>query len=177
MHPVLTIAPVYVFARIARLAGDAERIRRFVATALVVAFCVLGIRAVSYSEIALDLGMRRSAVVPYEALADALREQLAAGGTIVAIDARDGGNLRAFLPHVRIKALDSLRVLPVARRAGDERSCLLLWKRGDRKQMRKLGIEPAGERLDVVSPASFLRGPVSGTWFLVRLDPADQLCR
>ena len=50
MHPILIVAPVYVFARIARLAPEQARVRGFVLIALVAALVIFAIRVVSFTE-------------------------------------------------------------------------------------------------------------------------------
>jgi 4-amino-4-deoxy-L-arabinose transferase-like glycosyltransferase len=180
MHAILIIAPVYVFARIARLAPEERPMtRRFAVFFVGAAVIVLGFRVVTHADTPLTRRADRQVLLPYEQLANALAERKLAQGTVFAPDIRDAGNLRAFLPDLRVSSPGSFRLLRPPRRPADEASCILIWRAGLEDMAREWasidGLHK--ERLEVQSPPSLLGKPKHGVWFLVRLSPASPLCR
>ena len=98
-------------------------------------------------------------------------------GTVVGASVREAGNLRAFLPDLRITAGDSFRIERAPRRPSDDRSCVIVWGPGDRNKARKLA--PIGDadavKVEIDAPA-FLGGAHHGTWWYARLDPSSPAC-
>jgi len=132
MHPVLIIAPVFVFARIVRLAPDEERLRAGVIFALAAAVAIFGIRFAGVTD-PVTRYVARTPLLPYEELAAALKARGVTEGTLISPDVRETGNLRAFLPELRVIAGDSRRMERPPRRAGDDRSCALVWADGQER--------------------------------------------
>jgi hypothetical protein len=178
MHPILIIAPVYLFARIARLAPGEERIARFAYFAIAAAIVILGVRFVGVSDIALTRRANRGLLLPYAELAAALQERGIAGGTAVSPQVREAGNLRAFLPRLRVVAADSLRVRRPPRRADDERSCILVWTGPQLAAARRLApVERLQvERIEIGERRSFAIAWRGAIWFVARLDPKAPAC-
>jgi len=176
MHPVLMIAPVYVFARIARLAPVEPYARRLVIAALAATLALLPVRVLSFENEIFGRPTRQHAS-PVAGFARILSEQGLTEGTFVTGSARLAGNLRQFLPNVRFIALDSFRAKHPPRRASDDRSCVLVWNEIEVGAARAVApVESAaGARIAVTAP-SVLGGVRRGTWFVARLDPRSALC-
>jgi hypothetical protein len=176
MHPVLMTAPVYLFARIARVAPEEDRLRWIAATALLAAAVLLVIRLASFTENDLTRRSFRGFAIPYDGLAQALRERGITAGTVVAPRVREAGNLRAFLPQLRVIGGDSYRAARPPRRGG-ARACVLIWRETDIAAARRSYAPEhiaAGERIAVSRSGIF--GMRRGVWYLVRLDPGAQIC-
>jgi 4-amino-4-deoxy-L-arabinose transferase-like glycosyltransferase len=176
MHAILMIAPVYVFARIARAAPNPRSLRLIVRTSLLFVAIALVIRFVSFFESDWPRGSIRGLAIPYDALAAALVQRGVTDGTLIATDAREAGNMRARIPDLRVLNRESLRVERPPRRASDARSCVLLWRERDAVDARVYGPEAvrSGERIEVVTTSFW--GLRRGVWFLARLDPGAQVC-
>jgi hypothetical protein len=69
MHPLLFIAPVYVFARIARLAPGEQRLRQYAWVAIAVALAVLVVRFIAATDNPLTRERERRLLIPYAGLA------------------------------------------------------------------------------------------------------------
>ena len=177
MHPILIVAPVYVFARIARLGLSEDRARRFVVFAVAMAILALGCRFLSVTDNIFTRGRSFNVLIPYAGLAEALERRGITDGTLVSPDERDAANLRAFLPNLRVVA-GSLRLERPARRPSDERSCVLVWARGQDSAAQQLApIETlVVERIEIAARPSRFLAARGGTWFLARLDPKLPVC-
>jgi hypothetical protein len=178
MHPILMVAPVYVFARVARLAPGEEGIRRFAAFALAVAIFMLGFRLVAASDNPITRQLARGLLLPYAELADALKARGITNGTAISIAVRDVGNLRAFLPDLRVTAMGSIRAERAPLRPSDARSCVLIWTVGQESHARTLApIDTLMvERIEITPPPSRILATRGETWFLARLDPRSPAC-
>ncbi|HLL27342.1 MAG TPA: glycosyltransferase family 39 protein [Xanthobacteraceae bacterium] len=178
MHPILIVAPVYVFARIARIERNGDRLRAFAGFSLLMAAVVLGIRFLAVTDNGITKRADYRALIPFEALAAALKERGMTDGTAYTPDVREAGNLRAFLPAMRVIARNSTRLLPPPRRPIDDRSCILLYPSDQAENAAKVfPIEAlAPERIEVRSPPSVLGKSRTGVWWLARLDPKSAAC-
>jgi 4-amino-4-deoxy-L-arabinose transferase-like glycosyltransferase len=178
MHPILMIAPVYVFARVARLAPGEESVRRFSAFALGAALVIFAVRFVAATDNRLTREAGRGLLLPYAELADAFKARGIADGTVISARVRDAGNLRAFLPELRVIARESYRAERPPRRASDDRSCVLIWTQGEEAEVRRFAaidsLKP--ERLDIASKPWAIIAPASRTWFIARLNPKSAAC-
>lgn len=178
MHPILIVAPVFVFARVARLAAGEEVLRRFAAAGLIVALCVFAVRFVAAIENPVTRRLDRGLLLPYAELAGALKTKGISEGTVLTPSVRDAGNLRAFNPDLRVRAADSLRVRRPPRRAGDRWSCVLVWAEGQEASAGRMAAfdVAAVERLEAAPvPGVFAVRPA--VWYMVRLDPESEPCR
>ncbi len=176
MHPILFIAPAYVFARIARVT-PAPAARNYAGLAVFIAAAILLIRFVAVTDNPLTREAERALLVPYERLALALTERGLDKGTIASMNVREAGNLRAALPELRVTARDSKRIQPLPR---DERqSCSLLWTEGaEDKAFRVIGAQAKQvERVEILPEAPGLFASRGGVWYLARLDPDSPVCR
>ncbi|MCC6948289.1 MAG: glycosyltransferase family 39 protein [Bradyrhizobiaceae bacterium] len=178
MHPILIVAPVFVFARVARLAPGEARLRQFAAFALIVAMFVLAFRFAAATDNPVTRALDRRLLLPYAELAEALKAQGVVGGTVISPSVREAGNLRAFIPELRVAAHDSLRVQRPPWRAGDDRSCALVWAEGQESAARRMAPfdEAAVRRIDVLPKPGILAARPAA-WFMVRLDPTSPACR
>lgn len=178
MHPILIIAPVYVFARIARLGLSEVRVRRFAVFAVATAVLVLGCRFLIFTDNIITRRGNFGVLIPYAGLAEALERRGISDGTLVSPHVRDAGNLRAFLPNLRVVAANSYRVERPPRRPSDERSCVLVWARGQDSVAQQLApIEAlAAERIEIPARPSRFLAARGGTWFVARLDPTLPIC-
>ncbi|HVT54723.1 MAG TPA: glycosyltransferase family 39 protein [Xanthobacteraceae bacterium] len=178
MHAVLIIAPVYVFARVQRFDPGRLTLRPLVVLSLTVAFAVFGVRVLSTTDNVFAKRADRLSQVPFHGLALALEGQGIVRGTVVTPDVRDAGNLRSFLPGLRVLALDSFRKSNPPRRAGDE-TCWLIYDgmhAGEEEQA--LALHPTDlQRIEVNPPASGFGEPRRGLWVLGKLDPSSPVCR
>lgn len=173
MHAILMTAPAFVFAFIARRVADGAIPRRITGAVLVVAIVLLGIRFLAFTDNPLSRQAARSFLLPYNGLATALSQRGVGTGTLYSPSVRDGGNMRAFLPDLRVIAGDTTRVHRPPRRPTDEQSCVILWRDADVAAMPT--VPRADERIDIVAHGMFTVR--HGTWNLTRLDPATSFCR
>jgi hypothetical protein len=178
MHTVLIIAPVYVFARVQRFDPDGLTLRPFVILALTVALAVFGTRLIATTDNVFAKRADRLSQVPFHGLAIALEEHGIVRGTVVTPDVRDAGNLRSFLPRLRVLALDSFRKSNPPRQAGDN-TCWLIYDglhAGEEEQA--LALHPTDlERIEVNPPASGFGASRQGLWVLGKLPPDSPACR
>jgi hypothetical protein len=178
MHPILIIAPIYVFARIVRLAADEMVLRRFAVFAMGAAATVFVVRFVAATDNPLTRGMGRGLLLPYAELASALKARGIVDGTVASPRVREAGNLRAFDPNLRVVARESQRAVPAPRRASDERSCVILWIEGDDGSARRMvGEALSPERIEIPAQRYRLIATPATTWSLMRLDPKSPVCR
>jgi hypothetical protein len=177
MHPILFIAPVYVFARAARLA-PATQIQPIVFTALIAALVVLLARFIAVTDNPLTREADRGLLMPYRAFAEELAARGYAKGTIASQSVRDVGNLRAVFPQLRVTASDSLRVERPPRREADE-SCTLIWMAGQDESARRMagGSLDGADRIEIPRRPAGLFASRAGIWFALRLDPKSPFCR
>lgn len=180
MHVILFIAPVYVFARIARFhAGTAaDVLRKFAVVALIAELVIFGIRIAGATDNALTRRMNRGIANDYADLEAAFRQRGIVNGTVVGMGVREVGNLRAVFPDLRILAAGSFRSERPLRRPSDERSCVVIWNQEQEEDIRQFtGIDPSkGERIEAASRSSRVaRRPL--VWFIARVDPASPYCR
>jgi 4-amino-4-deoxy-L-arabinose transferase-like glycosyltransferase len=179
MHGVLIIAPVYVFARIARFDPEGRTLRPFAILSLVVTLVVLGVRIVGTTDNIFTKRADRLSQVPFQGLALALKERGVERSTVVTPDVRDAGNLRSFLPQLRVIALDSFRKSNPPRRPDADGACWLIYNglhEGEEEQA--LTLHPVGlQRIEVNPPAAGFGAPRRGLWFLGKLDPNSPICR
>ncbi len=178
MHAILIVAPLCAFARVSRLVPGEARIRRFAALALGVAALVLGIRFIATMDTVFAQRAARLWAIPYAEFVGEVARRGIADGTALTPHVREAGNLRAFLPKLRVLAADSYRAERPSRRASDERSCILLWGDGQEAIARRLApIDGLTiERIEVSGPPSRLGAARAGTWFFARLDPKLPAC-
>jgi hypothetical protein len=169
MHPILMVAPVYVFARIARLTRDGDTVNRFAAVAVMTMIFMLGFRFVAASNNFITRSMHRGLLLPYEELAHALKARGMAEGTMLGVAVRDVGNLRAFFPNLRAMASDSFRIERPPLLPSNARACAVIWRSGQETQAAKFAEvdKLQAERVDIGRE----------TWFVARLDPLSHACR
>jgi hypothetical protein len=185
MHPLLFIAPVYVFARIARLAPGEQRLRQYAWVAIAFAIAVLGVRLIAVTDNPLTRERERRLLIPYTALAEALKERGIDRGTVLSPSVRESGNLRAILPELRVMAENSFRSERVPRRASNNYSCVLVWAEGQDFAARRMGgfpraeFQPGGavEHIKIKEHVNGLVAKHSGNWLMIRLDPGSEACR
>ncbi len=177
MHPILMTAPVYVFARVARLAPGADRMRLFAAISVVFAVAVIVVRVFSFTENPVTEAVTRPFALPFAALAAEFRKQGIVDGTVVGATVREAGNLRAFLPDLRVTAGDSYRVEPVPLRPSDQGSCVIVWRDRDLRDARAIAPIARKDAIRIVArEPAFLGGTRQETWWFARLDPASPAC-
>jgi hypothetical protein len=178
MHPILIIAPIYGFARIVRLAADEMVLRRFAVFALGAAATILVARFVAATDNPLTRGMGRGLLMPYAELVSALKARGIVDGTVASPRVREAGNLRAFEPTLRVVARESQRAVPPPRRASDERSCVLIWTRGQDEDARRMaGQALSAERIEIPAQRYRLIATPASVWSFARLDPKSPVCR
>lgn len=179
MHPILIVAPIYVFARIRRFDPRGISLRPLAVLAVAAAAAVFCIRIVAVTDNGFTRRADRLSQIPYRQLAGALEARGIRDGTVVTFGVREAGNLRAFLPTLRVIAADSFRILRPPRRPSDGRSCVLVYSKMQAKQRDKLASfgAPGPERIDVSAPPSILGAPRRGSWWIARLDPKSMACK
>jgi hypothetical protein len=179
MHPVLIIAPMFVFARVIRLAPGEDRLRGAAVFSIVAALVIFGIRFVTVTDNPLTRSAGRALLLPYEELAGAVRTRGATSGTLLSPSVREAGNMRSFLPGLRVIATDSLRMERPPRRASDDRSCVLLWAEGQEGSARRIARDETltGEPIEIAAQPSGLIASREGSWLFARLDPRSPACR
>jgi hypothetical protein len=176
MHPILIIAPVFAFARIARLTPGGECVQRYIVAALVAAPVIFAIRFVGVTDNPLTERAGRALLIPYEELAGELAAR-GVKGTVVSVNVREAGNLRAFLPHLRVISEDSLRAESPP--AATQVDCALIWTRGQDEKARALGnVDSAKvERIVIDREPRGSLASRAGTWFFAPLEPGARVCR
>lgn len=178
MHPILIVAPVYVFARVARLAGRERFWRQAAVFAAGAAIVIFAIRFFAATDNPLTRDASRGLLAPYEQLAAELRQRGVVRGTMMTTSVRDAGNLRAFIPELRVLAADSLRAERPPVTAASGGACYLLLgpeSNPSQKRMAAGGLR-GEETIRVTPPASALFATRSETWTLLTLDPKAPLC-
>lgn len=179
MHPLLIIAPIYVFARIVRISPRQDYLHRFGVVAVAAAIVIFGIRFIGATDNPITRKLDRNLLLPFEGLSEALNSRGITEGTIVTPDVREAGNLRAFIPELRVIAADSLRVGRPPRRDSDERSCVLLWaawQNGRVKDVLEKETLTVGE-INIPASEKGILASRDGRWLIARLDPQSRLCR
>lgn len=180
MHPILIVAPVYVFARIARLADKEKFWRQAAVFAVGAAVLIFGIRFLAATDNPVTRNASRGLLAPYEQLAAELRQRGVTRGTVMTTSVRDAGNLHAFIPELRVLASDSFRAErpPVTATSGE--ACYLLLGPESAPSHKELAGNAARgtvETIRVTPPASKVFATRSETWTIQRLDPQAPLCR
>src|SRR5690606_25945613 len=102
MHPILFVAPVYVFARIARLAPGQDRARQYALFAIAIALVIFAVRLVAATDNPVTRKAERGLLLPYAGLAEAVKARGIEEGTVISPSVREAGNLRAALPDLRV---------------------------------------------------------------------------
>lgn len=179
MHPLLIIAPVFVFARVVRLAPGEDRLRGAAIFSIAAAVIIFGIRFVAVTDNPLTRSAGRALLLPYEELSEAVKARGVTGGTLLSPSVREAGNMRSFLPELRVMATDSLRMERPPRRASDDRSCVLLWSEGQEASARRIARDETltGEPIEIAAQPSGLIASREGSWSFARLDPRSPACR
>ena len=176
MHAIAMIAPIYVFARVQRFDPQRLSMRPIVILSLSVALIVIGVRVIAETDSFVTPRGTRAWQIPFQSLADQLKARGIDRGTVVTPGVREAGNLRAFLPHLRVIAKDSLRVSRPALRPEDARSCVLVYPAGDIEGPKMLqGSVP--ERIEASGHTAWFGRPRHGIWFIAKLDPQSPICR
>jgi hypothetical protein len=178
MHVILIVAPVYVFARAARLSKHENVLRGIVACALIMEVVIFGIRVAGATNNPITRHLHRGLAIDYNPLADALKQRGVTDGTVITVVVRDAGNLRSILPHLRVMAADSFRTERPPRRSSDNRPCVLIWRKGEENEARRyadIGSIPV-EKIELKPDSSSVLLHVEYVWFLARLDPRSKAC-
>jgi 4-amino-4-deoxy-L-arabinose transferase-like glycosyltransferase len=192
MHPLLVLAPVVVFGRLASVEATAARLRLIAGVALAAAVALLALRvALPFIDDLRDARRSvRSVQVPYQRLA---RQMAARGydhGTLMATDVREAGNLRSFLPRLRVVAdADSHRALRPPHQSGSRDRCFAVARLPNALQgelsvgdvvarFATYVIEPQGrEPLVLEVRSGSRRGPRRLYWGILDLKPESAACR
>jgi Dolichyl-phosphate-mannose-protein mannosyltransferase len=178
MHPILILAPVYVFARIDRLAATEKRIFRLAVFVLAGAVAVFCIRVLSLVDNGITETDPFHTFVPYEQFAKELTARGLDQGTLLTPDIRIAGNLHAFLPRLRVITPESYRLVRPPRRPADEKTCFLVWNDGEDWSVNTIvplkGLKR--ERIVIDVPHSIFGGFRRGVWWIARLDPQSRPC-
>lgn len=126
MQPALMILPVFLFMLVERGRPSGRAIVAFALLMAAMVAVALGARVVTYVRGADHCGACR-AMVPFDALADQLRQAgYRGGGTILADGFHTGGNMRVQFPDARLVSPGYPPVVwPPASGSGP---CLLVWK-------------------------------------------------
>jgi hypothetical protein len=110
-------------------------------------------------------------------LAAKLRAHGVTEGTLVTAGIREAGNMRAYLPRLRVMSGDSSRGEPPPRRAGEHPGCVLLWREGDeRDQMRRWAQQDLGSAVRLNVTTSTVWGVRHGVWYILPVDPRLPIC-
>jgi hypothetical protein len=176
MHPILIVAPVYVFARIARFYTDESPLKPLALLGIISALVILCIRFIAVTDNGITKRATRLSQIPYESLAMALKAHGIGRGTAVTLDVRDAGNLRAFLPDLRVTARDSFRLVQPPRKAGDDGSCVLIYSHATPEELAPFKPSPP-DRIDAFGRFSKLGAARRGTWYVSKLDPNSPACK
>jgi hypothetical protein len=178
MHPILIVAPAYVFARVVRLAAGEANIRRFAIFALAAAAVVFCVRFVAATNNPLTREVGRGLLLPYAQLVDVLRARGVVEGTVVSPRVREAGNLRAVDPTLRVVSPESHRVVPPPRRSADDRSCILLWAEAQENDAKRIaeGATLAPQRIEIPARRGLIAAR-AGVWYFARLDPKATACQ
>ncbi len=177
MHPILIVAPVYVFARIARYYTSRASMRPFVRLTLGVALAIAVVRVIAVADNGFTRRADRLSQIPFPELAERLAREGITRGTALTLDVREAGNLRAFLPELRVIGRDSFRVERPPKTAGSGDSCVLVYRSGQADLQEIAGYNPlATERLEISGAPSRLGAPRRETWFMAKLDPNSAVC-
>lgn len=175
MHAIVMIAPVYVFLRIQRFDPGRLSMRPIAILAIAVAVIVMGIRVTAESDSFASRRATRLWQIPFGPLAEQLKERGIDHGTVVTPGVREAGNLRAFLPNLRVIAEDSLRALHPMLRPEDAESCVLIYPAADGEGPKIPRLGPP-ERIEVSGRTAWFGLARSGVWYVAKLDPQSPAC-
>jgi hypothetical protein len=174
MYALLVITPIYVFARIDRLAASEwliVHLTTFCVSCAVAIFCIRVLSLLNNGVVNTD---PYHTLVPYDQLARALNARGLGEGTAIARNIRIAGNLRVVLPSLRVIAPDSYRVECPPLRAIDERKAFAVWMdTGEDWWVHGLAALKGLPRERIVTHGrrTILGGVAPQTWTVVRLVP------
>jgi hypothetical protein len=190
--PVLIMVLPWSAGLLARAAPGEIGPRRLATLGMTVLVIVSLLRLVYIGNSGFPPNHYRREMIPYAGLAEEMRKAGMDTGTLVTIGGRDGGNLRAELPAVRVVLLNQNESVRPPAADEDAGACRLLWNDtptlnpGERwARSREPGIAATLPQLagrerrsfDIPWPPTYLGNSRVGRWTVVELDPDDPLCR
>ncbi|HEY7382453.1 MAG TPA: glycosyltransferase family 39 protein [Beijerinckiaceae bacterium] len=190
MHPLLVLAPVIVFGRLAGVDGTAPKLRLVAGAAVSAAVVLVALRLALPTIDNLTQKTVRTANLPFEALAAQMAARGYDHGTALATDVREAGNLRSFLPRLRVVAdVDSHRAVRTPPRPDAQGKCFAVARlftaqqgqisagdvagRFETNALEPLGNEPLVLEVRVGSG----RGARRLYWGILDLRPESAACR
>ena len=186
MHPFFLLTPLWLIAMARRGMARPVQVRIFIAVSLVFALAVVVMRAGYLYVGEPPFCVKCRQMIPYDALADAIRERGFRSGTIIAGYRHTAGNMRQRFPDARIVALRRPHVVPPIRPGDRDGQIALVWDvgtegaqlpRGASAQVASLGgrIEQAPETIRVPWTHTWRdTGYRHSDWKLIVIDLAPQ---
>lgn len=190
--PVLVASLPFSAALLSRAAPRTEDARRMALLGLCTLLAITALRFVYLSNSGFPEATYRREMWPIADLADQMRAAGYDQGTLVAVSGRDGGNLRAALPDLRVVILgqDEQGRPPIG---PDHRTaCRLLWnatesiapglrwaRTGETRKVETLPQVAGRERtsFDIPWAPTYLGSQRTSRWTIVELEPDDPHCR
>ncbi len=186
MHPFFLLTPLWLVAMARRGMTRPVQTRIFVVVSLVFALAVTVVRAGYLYVGEPPFCVKCRQMIPYDALADAIRERGFRSGTIIAGYRHTAGNMRQRFPDARVVALRRPHVVPPIRPGDRKGQVVLVWDvgtegadlpQGAREQVASLGggIERVPETIRVPWTHSWRdTGYRHSDWKLIVIDLAPQ---
>ena len=192
LHFILLPLFPYAAALLAR-SGPAGGPKLLAVTALVAMVVLTSMHIFALAAGSLSADRISGQHLPYAALARSIEERGLAKGTIVAFSVRDAGNLHAFLPAAEVLWHESAERTVTKQIVRQRSTCAAIWidseaqqtgadaddakaDDGTAEQHPSLAGRPQ-ETIEAPLQAIWRRGKRNIRWILVRLDPADSICR
>jgi hypothetical protein len=189
--PILIAVLPYSAGLLARAAPGEVGPKRLAILALATLVAISLVRLVYLSNSGFPEPSYRREMWPFAGLAGAMREAGLDRGTLVTAGGREGGNLRAELPDLRVVTLNQKDLRPPVR-AGHTSACRLLWNDSDvinpeARWARSSDSEAVAalpqlagreqRHFDIAWPPTYLGAPRVSRWTIVELDADDSQCR
>ena len=160
MHPFFLLTPLWLIAMARRGMTKPVQTRIFVVISLVFALAVVVMRTGYLYVGEPPFCVKCRQMIPYDALAEAIRDRGFRSGTIIAGYRHTAGNMRQRFPEARVVALRRPHVVPTIRPDDREGQIALVWDVGTegaelpggaREQVESLGgrIERAPETIRI----------------------------
>ena len=190
--PILIGAVPYSAALLSRSFPGTEGARRIAVIAVCILVAITLLRVVYLSNSGFPERSYRREMWPIAGLADEMRAAGLDRGTLVVVSSRDGGNLRAALPSLRVVTVKHNERLRPSIGPDQSKACRLIWnatesiapgirwaRTGDERRVEELPQVAGRERrhFDIPWASTYLGKPRTSRWTIVELDPDDPLCR
>ena len=192
MFPVMIAAVPWSAAVLSRAAPGTDSAGLVAVIGVSALVVIVLVRLVYLGNSGFPEDSRRQDMLPFADLAREMRDAGFDRGTLVTVSDKEGGNLRAELPQLRVVTINQADNTRPSHRPGHSDHCRLLWNSTDvlypdagwarTRQRNVVNALPqvAGREqhnFDILWPATFLGTRRTSRWTIVELDPDDPVCK